>query len=180
MPPHVVEAVVSGRGIEATVRNTSNPTVLEAGYKHNVIPGTATALPFAAGLLLYLYPALVTVGAVALGRHRLDRATVVGLALGLLLPGTEREDELMGSTRDQLVDRAEETVERAKDAAVEAGREVKETVKSEFEQRKPELQEAVQEAGQHVKAQVKESARRVKEETKDAAKKSGNTPRSNS
>ena len=36
-----------------------------------------------AGLLLYLYPALVTAGAVALGRTRLDRATVAGLALSL-------------------------------------------------------------------------------------------------
>jgi ElaB/YqjD/DUF883 family membrane-anchored ribosome-binding protein len=107
-------------------------------------------------------------------------AAVVGLALGLLLPGTQREDEIMGSARDQLVDRAEETVERAKDAAVEAGREVKETVKSEFQQHKPELQEVVQQAGQSVKDQVKESARRVKNEAKDAAKKSGNSPRSNS
>ena len=106
-------------------------------------------------------------------------AAVVGMALGLLLPGTEREDEMMGSARDQLVDRAEETVERAKDAAVEAGREVKETVKSEFEQRKPELQEVVQQAGQSVKQQVKESAKRVKDEAKDAAKKSGSNPRSN-
>jgi len=107
-------------------------------------------------------------------------AAVVGLALGLLLPGTQREDEIMGSARDQLVDRAGETVERAKDAAVEAGREVKETVKSEFEQHKPELQEVVQQAGQNVKDQVKESARKVKNEAKDAAKKSGNFPRSNS
>jgi drug/metabolite transporter (DMT)-like permease len=36
-----------------------------------------------AALLLYLYPALVTAGAVALGRSRLDRATVGGLALSL-------------------------------------------------------------------------------------------------
>jgi len=107
-------------------------------------------------------------------------AAVVGLALGLLLPGTHREDEMMGPARDQLVDRAEETIERAKDAAVEAGQQVKETVKSEFEQHKPELQEVVQEAGQSVKEQVKESARRVKNETKDAAKKSGSSPRSNS
>lgn len=35
------------------------------------------------GLLLYLYPALVTIGAVALGRHRATRLTVVGLALAL-------------------------------------------------------------------------------------------------
>jgi gas vesicle protein len=107
-------------------------------------------------------------------------AAVVGLALGMLLPGTQREDEIMGSARDQLVDRAEETVERAKEAAVEAGREVKETVKSEFEQHKPELKEVVQQAGENVKEQVKESARRVKSEAKDAAKKSGNSPRSNS
>jgi drug/metabolite transporter (DMT)-like permease len=36
-----------------------------------------------ASLLLYLYPAMVTAGAVALGRTRLDRATVLGLALSL-------------------------------------------------------------------------------------------------
>ena len=36
-----------------------------------------------AALLLYLYPALVTAGAVALGRSRLDRATVAGLVLSL-------------------------------------------------------------------------------------------------
>ncbi|HEY9013625.1 MAG TPA: DUF3618 domain-containing protein [Gemmatimonadales bacterium] len=106
-------------------------------------------------------------------------AAVVGLALGLLLPGTEKEDELMGSARDNLVERAGETVERAKEAAVEAGREVKETVKSEIEQHKPELKEAVQQAGQQVKEQVKESARRVKNEAKDAAK-SGNSPKSSS
>jgi len=107
-------------------------------------------------------------------------AAVVGLALGLLLPGTQREDEMMGSARDQLVDRAEETIERAKDAAVEAGHQVKETVKSEIQQHKPELQNVVQEASDNVKEQVKESARRVKNEAKDAAKKSGSTPRSNS
>jgi gas vesicle protein len=105
-------------------------------------------------------------------------AAVVGLALGLLLPGTQREDDLMGPARDKLVDRAEQTAERVKDAAVEAGREVKETVKAEIEQHKPEVKEVVQQAGQTVKEQVKESARRVKNEAKDAAKKSGNNPRS--
>jgi ElaB/YqjD/DUF883 family membrane-anchored ribosome-binding protein len=105
-------------------------------------------------------------------------AAVVGLALGLLLPGTERENELMGPARDQLVDRAEKTVERAKDAAVEAGREVKETVKAEIEQHKPEVKEVVQQAGQAVKEQVKDSAQRVKSEAMDAAKRSGSNPRS--
>ncbi len=107
-------------------------------------------------------------------------AAIVGLALGWLLPGTQRENELMGPARDQLVDRAGETVERAKDAAVEAASEVKETVKAEIEEHKPEIKEVVQQAGQHVKDQVKEGAKKVRNEAKDAAKKSGSTPRSNS
>ena len=34
----------TARFVGATLRHTTNPTALEAGYKHNVIPGTATAL----------------------------------------------------------------------------------------------------------------------------------------
>lgn len=105
-------------------------------------------------------------------------ATIVGLALGLLLPGTERENELMGPARDQLMDRAEKTAERVKDAAAEAGREVKETVKAEIADRAPEVKEVVQQAGETVKEQVKESARKVKREAMDAAKEPGINPRS--
>jgi ElaB/YqjD/DUF883 family membrane-anchored ribosome-binding protein len=105
-------------------------------------------------------------------------ATIVGLALGLLLPGTERENELMGPARDQLMDRAEKAAGRVKDAAAEAGREVKETVRAEIADRAPEVKEAVQHASQTVKEQVKESARKVKREAKDAAKEPGTNPRS--
>lgn len=105
-------------------------------------------------------------------------ATIVGLALGLLLPGTERENELMGPARDRLMDRAENTAERVKNAATEAGREVTETVKAEIAVRAPEVKEAVQQAGQGVKDQVKESARKVKREAKDAAKEPDTNPRS--
>jgi ElaB/YqjD/DUF883 family membrane-anchored ribosome-binding protein len=100
-------------------------------------------------------------------------AAIAGLALGLLLPGTERENEVMGPARDQLMDRAEKTAERVKDAATEAGREVKETVKAEIADRAPALKEAVQQAGETVKDQVKESAEKVKQEAKDAAKEPG-------
>jgi acetylornithine deacetylase/succinyl-diaminopimelate desuccinylase-like protein len=34
----------TARWLEATVQNTANPTALNAGYKHNVIPGQAVAL----------------------------------------------------------------------------------------------------------------------------------------
>jgi ElaB/YqjD/DUF883 family membrane-anchored ribosome-binding protein len=96
-------------------------------------------------------------------------AAIVGVALGLLLPGTERENELMGPARDQLVDRAERTAERVKDAATEAGREVKEAVQTEINEHAPEVKQAAQEAGRTVKEQVKESARKVKKEAKNAA-----------
>ncbi|MGZ8398526.1 MAG: DUF3618 domain-containing protein [Gemmatimonadales bacterium] len=105
-------------------------------------------------------------------------ATVAGLVLGLLLPGTERENEMMGPARDQLMDRAEKTAERVKDAAAEAGREVKEAVRTEISEHAPEVKQAVQEAGMMVKEQVKESARKVKKEAKDAAKEPGTNPRS--
>jgi ElaB/YqjD/DUF883 family membrane-anchored ribosome-binding protein len=94
-------------------------------------------------------------------------AAILGLAIGLLLPETERENQLMGSTRDQLVDRAERTAERVKDAATEAGREVTEKVKAEIQS--PQMKDAVRQAGETVKETVKDSARRVKNEAKDAA-----------
>jgi acetylornithine deacetylase/succinyl-diaminopimelate desuccinylase-like protein len=47
--PRDPEALLSrlgttARWVGATLRNTANPTVLQAGYKQNVIPGTASAL----------------------------------------------------------------------------------------------------------------------------------------
>ncbi|WP_427869005.1 M20/M25/M40 family metallo-hydrolase [Leucobacter luti] len=44
-PEQLVLRLGKGGGlIQASLRNTSNPTVLAAGYKHNVIPDTAEAL----------------------------------------------------------------------------------------------------------------------------------------
>jgi ElaB/YqjD/DUF883 family membrane-anchored ribosome-binding protein len=107
-------------------------------------------------------------------------ATVLGLALGLLLPRTERENELMGPARDQLMDRAGRTAERVKDAATEAGREVKEAVRTEIHERAPEVKQVVQEAGTMVKEQVKESAKKVKKEATNTATEpgTGTKPRS--
>jgi acetylornithine deacetylase/succinyl-diaminopimelate desuccinylase-like protein len=44
--PDALVAVLgtTARFVGATLRHTANPTVLQAGYKHNVIPGTASAL----------------------------------------------------------------------------------------------------------------------------------------
>ena len=97
-------------------------------------------------------------------------AAVLGLAIGLLVPETERENRLMGSTRDTLVDRAQSTARRVKDAAVEAGQEVREVVREEVQYRAPEIKNALKDAAQTVSAEVKDAAGRVKDEAKQAAK----------
>jgi ElaB/YqjD/DUF883 family membrane-anchored ribosome-binding protein len=105
---------------------------------------------------------------------------VLGLACGLLVPETEREQRLMGPARDDLVDRAQKTARRVKDAAVEAGQELRESVREEVGERAPGVKAVVQDAVQSVGQQLKEKAGRVKEEAKQAVKENrpgrGTTP----
>lgn len=96
-------------------------------------------------------------------------AALLGLTVGLLLPSSEREDELLGPARDRLADRAGETIDRAREVAAEAAREVKDTVTNEVRERAPELKSVVQDAAERVGEQVKESASRAAQETKRAA-----------
>jgi acetylornithine deacetylase/succinyl-diaminopimelate desuccinylase-like protein len=44
LQPLLKEVGFAGRTIGATLQNTANPTMLEAGYKANVIPGSASAV----------------------------------------------------------------------------------------------------------------------------------------
>ncbi len=44
LPATVARLGPMARIVGATLRNTANPTMLDAGYKHNVIPGTAHAM----------------------------------------------------------------------------------------------------------------------------------------
>ena len=94
----------------------------------------------------------------------------LGLACGFLVPESEREQRLMGATRDDLVHRAQGTARRVKDAAMEAGQELREAVREEVSERAPEVKAAVQEVVQSVGQQVKEQAGRVKEEAKQAVR----------
>jgi len=100
-------------------------------------------------------------------------AAVLGLCLGMLVPESERENRLMGPTRDNLVDRAQATASRVKDAAVDATNEVREAVREEAASRAPEIKATVKDAAAAVGEQVKDAAGRVKEEAKRAAKDSG-------
>ncbi|HET7469468.1 MAG TPA: DUF3618 domain-containing protein [Gemmatimonadales bacterium] len=97
-------------------------------------------------------------------------AAVLGLALGMLLPETDPERRLMGETRDQLGERVSNVANRVKDAAVDAGREVQETVREEFRQRAPQVTDTVREAAEHVKEEIKDAATNVAQEAKDEVK----------
>lgn len=71
-------------------------------------------------------------------------AVVAGAAIGLMLPITQKEDELMGEARDRLMhqaqDKAKETLKMVEDRAGEAYRTVTEGANSENNQ--PQQQEA--------------------------------------
>jgi hypothetical protein len=95
---------------------------------------------------------------------------VLGLAAGMLVPETEREQRLMGPARDDLMQRAQTTASRVKDAAMEAGQELRETVREEVSGIAPDIKASVKDAAQAVGEQVKEKAGRVKEEAKQAAR----------
>jgi ElaB/YqjD/DUF883 family membrane-anchored ribosome-binding protein len=97
-------------------------------------------------------------------------AAFIGLALGMLVPESDPERRVMGPTRDQLADRAQDVADRVKDVAADAGREVKETIRSEAAAVAPQVKDSVQEAVSAVKEQVKESAGRVAQEAKQEAR----------
>jgi ElaB/YqjD/DUF883 family membrane-anchored ribosome-binding protein len=86
-------------------------------------------------------------------------AIVLGLACGMLLPETERENKVMGSRRDQLVDRAKETGQAVKEAATATAHQVKETVRTEVQDMTPELKQQVKEKAGRVAQEAKETAR---------------------
>ncbi|HET8833956.1 MAG TPA: hypothetical protein VFN08_04440, partial [Gemmatimonadales bacterium] len=97
-------------------------------------------------------------------------AAVLGLALGMLLPETDPERHLMGETRDELGERVSNVASRVKDAAMDAGRQVQETVRDEFHQRAPAVTDSMREAAEHVKDELKDAATNVAQEAKDEVK----------
>jgi hypothetical protein len=108
-----------------------------------------------------------------LGRRLVDRAASMRHtveALGMLLPETDPERRLMGDTREELGERVSNVASRVKDAAMDAGRQVQETVREEFQQRAPEVTDTLRQAAEHVKEEVKDAATNVAQEAKDEAK----------
>lgn len=98
-------------------------------------------------------------------------ALVVGLAFGGLIPGSRRENEWMGETRDKLLDRAREKVQTAKDAAVTTAREVKDTAIEEAQRYRDDVKLDAQDAVQRAKSAAQHVVEEAKETVKREAKK---------
>lgn len=83
----------------------------------------------------------------------------VGLLLGLLLPSTQREDELLGRTRDSLLNQANDIVQAAKEAAVGTLQTTKEDMVEQLEMVKDEAVCAVKDSYEEAKTAALEEAR---------------------
>lgn len=95
---------------------------------------------------------------------------VLGALVGLSLPGTRREDELLGSTRDQLAEQAREVAERAKAVAQKTFEEAKETARQEFHKVEGEAKAD----GETLIEQGKDAVKKVAEDVKETAKNEAN------
>jgi ElaB/YqjD/DUF883 family membrane-anchored ribosome-binding protein len=75
-------------------------------------------------------------------------ALAIGLAVGLSVPPTRREAELMGDARDKLVDKTRETIATTTDK-----------VERVVDRALPEVKNAIREASREVRDEVREAAR---------------------
>ena len=80
-------------------------------------------------------------------------AAGIGLAVGLSIPGTEREARLMGEKRDELLDKARERVSETKDKVISAAERIV-----------PEVKDSVVEGVKEMKSSVTDTVREVARE----------------
>lgn len=81
-------------------------------------------------------------------------AMIAGLAIGLLIPSTQREDEMMGAQRDNLLDQARAIVDNARQAAVSTLRSGSENVKAHLSEATESAKETLNESLQNAKKAV--------------------------
>ena len=94
----------------------------------------------------------------------------VGALIGVALPGTRREDELMGGARDNLASQAREAAGRAREVAQKTFDEAKETAKQEF----GKIGEEVRAGGERIVQEGQEAAKKVADTAKETAKNEAN------
>ena len=91
---------------------------------------------------------------------------VLGAVIGLSLPSTRQEDELLGEARDQFAEQAKSVAERAREVAQKTFDEAKTTAQQEF----GKVQEDVKEAAKNITETAKQEASKVQSDAQNAAK----------
>lgn len=100
-------------------------------------------------------------------------AIALGVAAGLMIPSTRKEDELMGETRDRLMERAKEVGEEALEKGKQVATVAVDTLKEEAERQDltPEkLAEKVRTVAKEATSTVKEEGKRQANDLKETAK----------
>lgn len=82
-------------------------------------------------------------------------AVAAGLAIGLLFPATHKENELLGETRDSLLEQAKTIVNEARAAAVSTLRANRDSVEQKLVEARDEMTEAVKESVEEAKQSFK-------------------------
>ncbi len=98
-------------------------------------------------------------------------ALALGVVAGLLVPSTRKEDELMGETRDQLMDRARELGEEALDKGKQVASVAVDTLKEEAERQEltpGKLAEKVRNVAKEAVSTVKEEGQKQASELKES------------
>ena len=91
---------------------------------------------------------------------------ILGALIGLSLPGTRQEDELMGDARDHLAEQAKEAAERARHVAQKTFDDAKETAKEEFSK----VASDAKAEGENLVQEGKDAAKKVVDDAKNTAK----------
>lgn len=99
-------------------------------------------------------------------------ALAAGLVIGLLIPSSRRENELLGEARDSLMDQALSIVNEARNAAVASLRSSRDSVEEKLLEVKDEVQGAVQDSVDQAKQAFQEETH---SENNSAKKKKGNS-----
>ena len=100
-------------------------------------------------------------------------AIALGVVAGLMIPSTRKEDELMGETRDRLMERAKEVGEDALEKGKQVATVAVDTLKEEVERQEltPEkLAEKVRNVAKEATNTVKEEGKRQASDLKETAK----------
>lgn len=100
-------------------------------------------------------------------------ALMVGVTVGLLVPGTRKENELLGPTRDRLADQATAKASEVAQKAQKVAEAALGTVKESFDEVKDTVKQQLGEATDTVKQQLGEAKDAVKETLQTEAKNQG-------